>query len=120
MKRSFWWKVVVNAAGLYLIATYLVRSVQIDGPLAVIVAGLILGVVNALIRPVFFILSLPFTLLTIGLFTFIVNGFMLKVTDWLVPGFQIPGFWTAVWVSMLMSLFSTIVNSLVGDNSRRY
>ncbi len=120
MKRSFGWKVVVNAAGLYLISTYLVQSVQIDGPLAVIVAGLILGIVNALIRPVFFILSLPFTLITLGLFTFIVNGFMLKVTDWLVPGFSIPGFWTAVWVSILMSLFSTIVNALVGDSRKHY
>lgn len=114
MRRRFAWKVLVNAAALYVIARFLVPGVYFDSELTIIIAGLVLGIVNALIRPIFVILLLPFTLLTLGLFTFVVNGFMLRITTWLVPGFSIPGFWTTVWVSMLMSLLSTLVNSLVG------
>jgi putative membrane protein len=106
LKRNFWWRVVVNAAGLYLIARYLVHGVQYTGPLALIAAGFVLGLVNAVIRPLFVILALPFNLLTLGLFTFIVNGFMVKITSWLV--------------AILISLFSALVNGLLGEQHHRW
>lgn len=114
MRRSFAWDVLVNAAALYVIARYLVPGVNYSSELAIIITALVLGVINALIRPIFVILTLPFTLATFGLFTFVVNGLMLKFASGFVPGFSIPGFWTTVWVSMLMSLFSALVNSLAG------
>lgn len=114
MRRSFAWDVLVNAAALYVIARYLVPGVYFSSELAIIITALVLGVFNALIRPIFIILTLPFTLITFGLFTFIVNGLMLKFATWFVPGFSIPGFWTTVWVSMLMSLLGALVNSLAG------
>lgn len=115
LRKNFWWRVLINAAALYLISQYLVPRVHFSNPVAVLVAGLVLGIVNALIRPLFVILALPFSLLTLGLFTFIVNGFMLKITSWLVPGFAISGFFTAVWASILLSLFSALVNGLLRD-----
>lgn len=120
MKRNFWWRVLVNAAALYVIARYLVGGVYFNNTLSILVAGLVLGVVNACIRPLFVILALPFSLITLGLFTFIVNGFMLKITSWLVPGFAIAGFFRAVWVSILLSLFSALVNGLLGEPRQRY
>lgn len=120
LKKNFWWRVLINAAALYLIARYAVGGLRFTGPISILVAGFVLGVVNALIRPLFVILALPFSLLTLGLFTFIVNGFMLKITSWLVPGFSIDGFFTAVWASILLSLFSAVVNSLLRDDRRRY
>ncbi|NLW17478.1 MAG: phage holin family protein [Firmicutes bacterium] len=114
MRRNFAWDVLVNAAALYVIARYLVPGVWYSSELAIIIAALVLGVFNAFIRPIFLILTLPFNLITFGLFTFVVNGLMLKFATWFVPGFTIPGFWTTVWVSMLMSLFSAVVNTLAG------
>ncbi len=114
MRRNFAWDVLVNAAALYVIARYLVPGVFFTSELAIIVTALVLGVINALIRPIFVILTLPFNLVTFGLFTFVVNGLMLKFATWFVPGFSIPGFWTTVWVSMLMSLLGALVNSLAG------
>lgn len=121
MKHKFWWRVVVNAAALYLVSQYLVPGLQFPGgAVAVLLAGLVLGVVNSMIRPLFVILSLPLNLLTVGLFTLIVNGFMLKITSWLVPGFFVSGFWTAVWAAILLSLFGALVNGLLPDVQRRY
>ncbi len=114
MRRNFAWDVLVNAAALYVIARYLVPGVFFTSELAIIFTALVLGVINALIRPIFVILTLPFNLVTFGLFTFVVNGLMLKFATWFVPGFSIPGFWTTVWVSMLMSLLGALVNSLAG------
>lgn len=117
LKKNFWWRVIVNAAALYLIARYAVSGLHFANPASILLAGFVLGVVNALIRPLFVILALPFSLLTLGLFTFIVNGFMLKITSWLVPGFSISGFFAAVWTSILLSLFSAVVGSLLWDSS---
>lgn len=114
MRRSFGWDVLVNAAALYVIARYLVPGIYFSSELAIVITALVLGVFNALIRPIFIILTLPFTLLSLGLFTLVVNGLMLKFATALVPGISIPGFGTTVWVSILMSLFGAVVNSLTG------
>ncbi|MGI6357979.1 MAG: phage holin family protein [Bacillota bacterium] len=116
MKNKFWWRVVVNAAALYVISRWLVAGLVFRSQVSILLAGLVLGVVNALIRPLFIILSLPFNLLSLGLFTLVINGFMLTITAWLVPGFAIIGFGTATWSAILLSLFGVLVNALIGDN----
>ncbi|MGI6344990.1 MAG: phage holin family protein [Bacillota bacterium] len=112
MRRTFWWRVLVNAVALWLIARWLVPGLEFSSDLAILVAGAVLGVVNTLVRPLFIILSLPLNLLTLGLFTFIINGIMLHITAWLSPGFAVHGFWTGVWAAMLLSLFGAIVNRI--------
>ncbi len=111
-------RVVLNAAAL-LVAAWLVPGVQITGLGAAIVAGLLLGVVNALVRPILLLLTLPFTLLTLGLFIFVVNAICFALTAALVPGFRISGFFAALVGSIVVSIVSWILNSLAADDRNR-
>jgi putative membrane protein len=108
-------RVILNAAAL-LVAAWLVPGVQITGLGAAIVAGLLLGIVNALVRPILLLLTLPFTLLTLGLFIFIVNAICFALTAALVPGFRISGFFAALVGSIVVSIVSWILNSLAADD----
>lgn len=113
MRDKFVYKVLVNAVALYVAAEYLVRGFTLESVPTAVIAGLILGIVNAFIRPVIIILSLPFNLLTLGLLTFVINGFMLKIVEIFVPGMSLAGFGTAVWAAILISLMSMIINAVV-------
>ena len=82
-----------------------------------IVGSVFLGVINAIIRPLLIILTLPLNILTLGLFTFVVNGFMLYLTSATVKGFNIDGFWWAVLTSIVLSLMSLVISFFVKDTS---
>jgi putative membrane protein len=86
-----------------------------------LIAGLVLGIVNAVIRPVILLLTLPFTLLTLGLFIFVVNALCLALTAFVVPGFSVRSFWSALAGALIVSLVSWILNAGVKDRrgSRR-
>jgi len=118
MKSTFAWRVVLNAVGLYLVAEYLVQGITFDNTTSLLIAALVLGVVNAILRPIIIVLSLPINILTLGLLTLVINGFMLRITASLVPGFSVDTFWTAVWGAILLSVISYVLNSLIKD--RRY
>ena len=111
-------RVLLNAVAL-LVAAWLVPGIQISGPAATIFAGLLLGVVNALVRPVLLLLTLPFTLLTLGLFIFVVNAICFALTAALVPGFRISGFLAALLGSIVVSIVSWVLNALVADTNER-
>lgn len=111
-------RVLLNAVAL-LIAAWLVPGVQITGAAAAVLAGLLLGIVNALVRPVLLLLTLPFTLVTLGLFIFVVNGICFALTAALVPGFHISGFLAALLGSIVVSIVSWILNALVADNNEQ-
>src|SRR5690348_9404356 len=98
-------RLVVNAAAVFLAAN-LVPGIAVSGFGAALLAGLILGFVNAIIKPVLFVLTLPFTIVTLGLFIFVVNAICLAVVAWLVPGFSIRGFWAAMLGAIVVSLVS--------------
>lgn len=102
----------INALAL-LVVSALVGGVKVSGPLAVLVAAAVLGLVNAFVRPVLFVLTLPINIVSLGLFTFVLNGLMLMLTSALVPGFYVKGFWAAVWASILLSLMSTFLSMVV-------
>src|SRR5665647_583054 len=82
-----------------------------------IVGSVFLGVINAIIRPLLIILTLPLNILTLGLFTFVVNGFMLYLTSATVKGFNIDGFWWAVLTAIVLSLMSLVISFFVKDTS---
>jgi len=82
---------------------------------AAIVGSIFLGIINAIIRPLLILLTLPLNLVTLGLFTFIINGFMLWLTSITIQGFDIEGFWWAILSAMLISLISFIISSFVQD-----
>ena len=111
-------RVLLNAVAL-LVAAWLVPGVQITGAAAAVLAALLLGVVNALVRPVLLLLTLPFTLVTLGLFIFVVNAVCFALTAALVPGFRLSGFLAALFGSIVVSLVSWILNALVADNNER-
>ncbi len=102
----------LNALAL-LIVSKIVPGIELRGFGAALVAVLVIGLVNALIKPILLILTLPITILTLGLFTFVLNALMLLLASNLVAGFRVDGFWTALVGSILLSLISTILHSFV-------
>lgn len=108
---------VLNAGGLLLVS-YLFEGIHVASVGWAFIAALFLGVMNALIRPVVLVLTLPINILTLGLFTLVVNGLMLWLTGSLLKGFVVEGFWPAVGGALVMSLISLAVNSLIGDQGR--
>lgn len=100
--RRFLVRCAVGAMVFYLAAA-LFPAVRLASPSAALLAGLILGAVNLLIRPLLFLLTLPVNLLTFGLFTFVVNTWMVMLTDRFVAGLRISGFWAALLTASLIS-----------------
>lgn len=103
-----------NAIALFATA-YLLDGIYVSGPAAALMASLVLGIANAVIRPLFLLLTLPINLLTLGLFTFVVNGIMLKLAAALVGGFYVQGFFTAIIGSIVLSIISYLLSALVKD-----
>jgi putative membrane protein len=80
---------------------------------AVVAGAVLLALVNAYLRPLIVILTLPLTIVTLGLFTLVINAGMLKIVSWLLPGFHLTGFWTALGAALTISVFSTVLNWLL-------
>lgn len=100
---------LLNATALLAVA-YLMPSIQVASFGAAMIAALVLGLVNALLRPLLLLLTLPVTLLTLGLFVFVLNGLMFWLAGSLLQGFEVGGFWPAVFGAILYSIFSSILS----------
>ena len=110
-------RVLVNALAI-LAAAHIVPGIEVSGGLAVVAAGLVLALINAVVRPVLLFLTLPFTLVTLGLFLFVLNAFCLWLTSFLVTGFVVHGFWAAVLGALLVSVVSWVVTAFLSDGGR--
>jgi putative membrane protein len=99
---------LINTLALAAVA-YLMPSVSIASAGAAIVAALVLGLVNALIRPLLVLLTLPVTVLTLGLFIFVINGLLFWAVGSVVPGFEVGGFWSGVLGALVFSLISWLL-----------
>ena len=110
-------RVLVNAATIALAAAF-VPGLRLDGVVPALLAGLVLGLINALVRPVLLVLTLPLTLITLGLFLLVLNGICLALTAWLVPGFDIDGFLPAMLGALVISVVSWILTAFVSDRGR--
>jgi len=115
---KFLLRLLLNALAV-MTAAYFVPGLTLTGPGAALLAGAVLGFVNAIVRPILFVLTLPFTLLTLGLFLFILNAVCLALTAALVPGFSIAGFWPAVFGALIVSLVSWVVNATIVSERRQ-
>ena len=102
-----------------IVAAYLLPGLHIDGPFPALIAGVILGFVNAIVRPILLFLTFPLTLLTLGLFIFVVNAICFGLTAWLVRGFSIDGFLPALFGALFVSVVSWILNGLVVGRRER-
>lgn len=110
-------RLVVNAAALW-VAAQLVSGFVITGVTPLILAALVLGLVNAIVRPILLILTLPLTLVTLGLFLFVLNAFCIWLTSRLVPGFEVHTFLAAVLGALVISVVSWIVTAFLSDTGR--
>jgi len=114
---GFLLRAAIAALGLW-VASEILDGLVFESTAKLIVAGLMLGVVNAFVRPLAFILTLPLTVLTLGLFLLVLNAGMVSLVAWIVPGFEISGFWTAVGASLIVSLVSWAASSAIGSTGK--
>ncbi|MCG6954964.1 MAG: phage holin family protein [Gemmatimonadetes bacterium] len=117
--KNFAIRLILNAAALSA-AAHFVSGISLTGSLwDILVVALIFGLVNALLKPIVFFFSLPFILVTLGLFTFVVNGLMLLVTAALSSHLAVSGLWAAIWGSLVISVVSWLLGSLLKDERKK-
>ena len=95
------------------VASELFSSIQFSSTSTMLVSGLLFGVAHAVLKPILIVLTLPVTVLTLGLFLIVINALILLFVAWIVPGFHVAGFWQAVLVALFISVFSFILNLLL-------
>lgn len=98
-----------------LIASHLIEGVKIAGFLTALLAAATLGMLNVLLKPLLILLTLPINLITLGLFTFVINAGLLKMTTGVIPGFEVQGFWPAVLAAIVISIVNWALSVLVPE-----
>jgi len=105
---------VLNGIGLFVISN-LIEGITVTGFKAALVAALVLGIVNAVIRPIVIFFTLPINFFTLGLFTLVINGLMLYIVGSVVDGFAVEGFFASIIGALLLAVFSTAINWVIKD-----
>jgi len=116
MKGIFIRWLILTAAIMF--ASYVLDGIQVKGFFAAFFAAAILGILNAFFRPILLILTLPINILSLGLFTFIINAMLLKMASGVISGFEVYGFWSAVFGSLLISAVSWALSSFINEKGR--
>jgi putative membrane protein len=107
---------ILTAAVLF--ASWLLDGIRVDGIYSALLAAALLGILNAVFRPLLILLTLPVNILTLGLFTFVINAVMLLVVSAFIPGFAVRGFWTAVIGALVIGVVSWILNIFIGQQGK--
>jgi putative membrane protein len=111
-------RLVLNALALMLVAN-VVPGISVQSFPIALLAAVIIGLVNALIRPILQILSLPITILTLGLFCLVINAAMFGLAAWLTPGFTVMGFWPAFWGALIYGALTTVISWIVNEKGAK-
>jgi putative membrane protein len=113
-------RLIINALALIIVAhLFAGHNVYVTSPLGAVIAAFVLGIVNAILRPILIILTLPFEIVTLGLFTFVINGILFWwVGHWGI-GLVVHGFWTAFFAAIVLGIVSFALSSLLGGADRR-
>ena len=98
-----------------IFTAYLLDGIQVSGFVSAFFAAAMLGILNALFRPILILLTLPLNILTLGLFTFVINALMLKMASGVISGFDVHGFWSAIFGSLIISLVSWLLNAFINE-----
>jgi putative membrane protein len=114
---NFLFRALIAAAGLWLAEVWL-DGISFDSGTWLLASAIVLGVINAFVRPLVMILTLPFTIITLGFFVLILNGAMLALAAWLLSGFHVTNFWAAFWGALIVSLVSSIGSWIFGSKGR--
>ncbi|MFI4890222.1 MAG: phage holin family protein [Steroidobacterales bacterium] len=110
-------RALIVALGLWL-STIWVSGVSIDSAATLVLAGVLLGLVNAVVRPIAILLTLPMTLVTLGFFLLVINAGMVGLVAWMLPGMHVVGFWAAFWTALICSAVSMIGSWFIGPKGR--
>ena len=101
-----------------LLASQIVPGITVESTGAALAAIVLLALLNALLRPVLYLLSIPLIIMTLGLFMVIINALLLELTAYLVKGFVVEGFWAAFWGALIISVVSSILNLMISDQGK--
>ncbi len=115
--QGFFLRTLITILGL-LLASAIIPGVAIDGTGSVILAAIRLGLVNGIVRPIAILLTLPITILTLGLFLFVLNAAMFGLVAAMLDNFVVAGFWSAIFGSLVVSITSTIASWYIGPDGR--
>jgi len=117
--KKFFQSWVINTLAV-LVAAFVLKGIHYDKPLGLIVASLVLGILNTILRPILLFLALPVLFLTLGLFYFVINAFILYFVGYLLkPHFYVDGFWDAFFGALIISFVCLILNTLTGTGDAR-
>jgi len=114
---GFFVRWLIVALGLW-VAEQILPGIQISDVPTLLLAAALLGFVNAVVRPLIVVLTLPLTLVTLGFFLLVINAFMLELVAWLLPRFHVAGFWDAFLGALIISLIGWAASSLIGSSGR--
>lgn len=113
--RGFVYRWLVNAFAL-AVSAWVVKGIEVHGVLSLFFAAMVIGVLNAFVRPLVVILTLPLNILTMGLFTFVINGLMIMMASKVVRGFIVADFWSALVGAIFLAIISFFINLFVADD----
>jgi len=106
----------LTLTGAILLTSYLLEGIRVSGFLSAFFAAAMLGILNAFFRPIALLLTLPLNILTLGFFTFVINALMLKMASGVISGFDVRGFWAAIFGSLMISIISWLLNSFINEH----
>ncbi len=101
-----------------MLTSYLLEGIHVSGFFSALFAAVILSLLNVFFRPVLIILTLPFNILTLGLFTFVINAVLLMMVSGVISGFVVRDFWAALWGSLLISLVNAVLSLFISDQGK--
>ena len=101
-----------------MVSAYLLDGIRVSGFFPALFAAALLGILNAFFRPIAMLITLPINILTLGLFTFVVNAFMLKSASAVIPGFEVHGFWTSIFGALLIGGVSLLLNVFISEEGQ--
>lgn len=110
-------RLLLNALAVFILANVL-TGVNVDGYVGAIIVALVISILNLLVKPILVILTLPITILTLGLFLLVINAIIIMLADKLIDGFSVPSFWTAILFSILLSILQSLLQSFLKDGKK--
>ena len=110
-------RLLLNALAVFILA-YVLNGVSVDGYMGAIIVAIVLSILNLLVKPVLVILTLPVTILTLGLFLLVINALIILLADKLIDGFNVSSFWTAILFSILLSILQSLLQSFFKEDKK--
>ena len=95
-----------------MVTSFLLPGVNIDSAITAVLVAFVLSLLNAVIKPLLVLLTIPITIFTLGIFLLVINALIIQLAGWIVPGFEVKGFWTAFFFSIVLSLITSVVERL--------